>query len=308
VIALALLLVLQGATPPAATVPVRMGVTVQPDTVTIGEHFALRIRVRAPRGAVIGFPVGPDSGLTVEAVDPRREEQSADTTAVERTAIYRLVAWSLGPQRIHLGDVVVSAAGADHRYAVPDAMLAVRSVRPTDSTGKVPRPSRDVLVAPRALWPWIVGALALITLLGWMLRRWLRRSTRARDRSTALAAAHRDFARIAALGLLDAGERGRYVALHVDVLRDYLAARIPEAARSLTTTELLAALTPDAPVPLPRLSPVLLESDLVKYAARPVTAGRARELGEEARAIVDAVEDAVVQRARAAAARPKRAA
>ncbi|MDP9266320.1 MAG: hypothetical protein M3O91_09435, partial [Chloroflexota bacterium] len=93
---------------------------------------------------------------------------------------------------------------------------------------------------------------------------------------------------------------------HTDVLRDYLAARIPEAARSLTTTELLEALRADAPVPLPRLAPVLLEADLIKYANRAVSTERARELAGESRAIVDAVEDAVVQRARAAA--PERAA
>ena len=39
------------------------------------------------------------------------------------------------------------------------------------------------------------------------------------------AHAKAEFQRIEALGLLDAGERGRYVALMIDVLRDYLAAR-----------------------------------------------------------------------------------
>ncbi len=308
----ALVLALQGAAHPAGNSSgapsVRMGVTVQPDTVTVGEHFVLRLRVRAPRGAEIGFPVGPDSGVAVEAVDPRREQQFADSTAVERTATYRLVAWTIGAQQIHLGDVVVSAGGVDRRIPVPDAALIVRSVRPADSTGTVPRAPADVIAQERVLWPWIAGALALLVVLFWLLRRWLRRPARPRDRSTALANAHRDFARVDALSLLEAGERGRYVALHTDVLRDYLAARIPDAARSLTTTELLEALCADAPVPLPRMAPVLLEADLVKYADRAVTAERARAIASESRAIVDAVEDAVVQRARASAAKPVRAA
>jgi hypothetical protein len=277
---------------------VQMGVSVQPDTVTVGEHFLVRVRVRAPKGAEIGFPVGPDSGLTVEAVDPRREQVSADTAAAERTAIYRLVAWTVGTQHITLGSLVVSVAGADRRYSIRDMAVVVKSVRPGDSTGRVPRPARDVIVAPPVLWPWIAGGLLLLALLLWMLRRRLRRRPAiAHSGRGALADARRDFARIDTLALLEAGERGRYVALHIDVLREYLAARIPEATRSLTSTELLAVLRADAPVPLPRLVPVLAAADLIKYADRPVTDARARELASETRGVVESTEDAVLHRA-----------
>jgi hypothetical protein len=288
--------------------PVQMGVSVQPDTVTVGEHFLVSVRVRAPKGAEIGFPVGPDSGAVVEAVDPKREQGSADTAAVDRTAIYKLVAWTVGPQQVTLGSLVVSLAGVDRRYAVPNLAVLVKSVRPNDSTGRVPRPARDVIVAPRVLWPWIAGGLLLLALILWMLRRRLRRRpSHVHTGKGALVDAQRDFARIEQLALLDAGERGRYVALHIDVLREYLAARIPEAALSLTSTELLAALDADAPVPLPRLVPVLAAADLIKYANRPVTEARARELASETRGIVEATEEAVVHRA-AAAVTPERAA
>lgn len=320
-IGLALVVALQGATAPAidtaraftarafqAGAPVQMGVSVLPDTVTVGQHFIVRIRVRAPKGAEIGFPVGPDSGVAVEAVDPRRDQESADTTVVERTATYRLVAWTIGAQRVVLGSLVVSRAGVDRRYDVPGIAIVVKSVRPADSTGRVPRPARDVMIAPRVLWPWIAGGLLLLALLLWVLRRRLRRRpTIAHSGLGALANARRDFARIEELSLIDAGERGRYVALHVDVLREYLAERIPVAARSLTSTELLAALSADAPVPLPRLVPVLAAADLIKYADRPVTATRARELAAESRGIVNAVEEAVLHRAQAAV-KPERAA
>jgi len=152
VIALALLVALQGA-------PVQMGVSVQPDTVTVGQHFIVRVRVRAPKGAEIGFPVGPDSGVAVEAVDPRQELNSPDTTVVERTATYRLVAWTTGAQKVVLGSLVVSANGADRRYEVPAIPIVVKSVRPTDSTGRIPRPARDVMLAPPLVWPWIAGGL-----------------------------------------------------------------------------------------------------------------------------------------------------
>jgi hypothetical protein len=98
--------------------------------------------------------------------------------------------------------------------------------------------------------------------------------------------AEREFARIEALGLVDAGERGRYIALMVEVLRDYLAARYPAAPLSLTSIELLEALRGQRAVPNESLMRVLNEADLVKFARRPVSADRARELGREARAIV----------------------
>ncbi len=317
-IAAALLLVWQGvqampaaqgvASDSARALQVQLGVSVQPDTVTVGEHFVVRVRVRAPKGAEIGFPVGPDSGAAVEAVDPKREQGSADTTAVDRTAIYKLVAWTVGAQRVTLGSLVVSAAGVDRRYAVPNIAVLVKSVRPNDSTGRVPRPARDVMAAPPVLWPWIVGGLLLVALLLWMLRRRLRRRPLpAHSGKGALTDAKRDFARIEQLDLLEAGERGRYVALHIDVLREYLAARIPEAALSLTSTELLAVLSADAPVPLPRLVPVLAAADLIKYADRPVTDARARELASETRGIVESTEEAVLHRA-AASVTPERAA
>jgi hypothetical protein len=317
-IAAVLLLALQSAQPApspqgidsdsARVQQVQMGTSVQPDTVTVGQHFVVRVRVRAPKAAQIGFPVGPDSGLAVEAVDPKREQASADTTVVERTAIYRLVAWTVGAQHVTLGSLVVSIAGTDRRYAIPDMPVLVKSVRPDDSTGRVPRPARDVLAAPPLLWPWIVGGLLLLALLLWMLRRRLRRRPAPLHPGRgALADAQRDFARIDQLALLEAGERGRYVALHIDVLREYLAARIPAASLSLTSTELLAALSADAPVPMPRLVPVLAAADLIKYADRPVTESRARELASETRAIVESTEEAVLHRAESAA-KPERAA
>jgi hypothetical protein len=72
----------------------------------------------------------------------------------------------------------------------------------------------------------------------------------------------------------------------LEVVRDYLAARYSAAPLSLTSTELLGALSGERAVPNDRLMRVLNEADLVKFARRAVTPERARELGREARAIV----------------------
>jgi hypothetical protein len=99
--------------------------------------------------------------------------------------------------------------------------------------------------------------------------------------------AEAEFQRIEALALLDAGERGRYVTLTVEVLRDYLAARYAEATLSLTSTELQRSIRHLPHVPQDRLTRVLTDADLIKFARRPVSTERARDLGREARAIVN---------------------
>lgn len=300
---------LQGAGAPAGE-RVRMGVRVVPDTVTVGQHFLVTVRVRGPRGAQISFPVGPDSGLAVEAVDPRAVARAADTTAVDETATYRLVAWDTGGTTTHLGDVVVTIDGTDGRYRITGDSLYVGSVLPRDTALQVPKPARDILIAGRPWWHWLLLALAALALFG-LLFWWWRRRRRARiaEPVNPYEEAARAFRRIEALDLIEAGERGRYVALHVEVLRDYLAARVPAGRLSLTATELLDAVRERPEVPAVRLAPVLAEADLIKFARRPVTAERARELGAETRGIVDDVERALeAERSRAEAARAERAA
>jgi hypothetical protein len=149
------------------------------------------------------------------------------------------------------------------------------------------------------LWA-ALAALALLLLLLWWWRN------RKREKPIAIpdpfARAEREFARIERLGLIEAGERGRYVALVIEVLRDYLAARYATAPLSLTSTELLGAVKAERAVPNERLMRVLNEADLIKFARRQVSNDRARELGREARAIV-AHEHAASQPAAAPAAR-----
>ena len=89
------------------------------------------------------------------------------------------------------------------------------------------------------------------------------------------------------LGLVDAGERTRYVTLVVDVLREYIAERVSGAPLSMTSTELLAVTQHARTLPHDRLLRILNEADLVKFARRPVSAERARDIGREARAIVE---------------------
>src|SRR5215216_4062541 len=219
---------------------VKAGVTVAPDSVRIGDPFRVTVGVRAPRGAMIEFARAMDSTSAVQSLDPVAVHMSADTTATEQYADYRVAAWDIGSQPIRLADVIVRFGGAERRIPVSGNAVFVRSVLPADSAQRVPKPPRALFES--SLFPWWLWALIAAAIIGTFLLLWwwIRRRKRpppaiAIDPFTRAEA---EFQRIEALGLLDAGERGRYVTLMVEVLRDYLAARYAEAALSLTSTEL----------------------------------------------------------------------
>jgi hypothetical protein len=180
-------------------------------------------------------------------------------------------------------------------------LVHVRSVLPAYSALHVPKPQRPLFEFGRPWWHWLLAILAALGIIGLFWWWWYRRRKRRRGPvEDPFAEAEDEFDRVERLGLVEAGERGRYVALMVEVLRTYLARRIPQAHPSLTTSELLVAVREHPTVPVNRLALVLADADLVKFARRATTAERARELGAEARGIVAAVHDAELRAAEAA--------
>src|SRR5262245_33176717 len=65
--------------------------SVSPDTVTIGEPFTVRLRVRAPKVATIKFPEVPDAAGGVDPLDPRAIEEGPTGDFLDRTAVYTFV-------------------------------------------------------------------------------------------------------------------------------------------------------------------------------------------------------------------------
>jgi hypothetical protein len=303
-IALAVLLGALDSAPGLAQQRVQMGVSVLPDTVRVGDPFRVLVRVRAPAGAVVEFPPVPDSAGAVQALDPMTV-RTTEGDFVDVTATYRLAAWQLEQQPIELGDVIVRANGERTVAPITNAGVYVQSVLPPDSTLHVPKPAKPIIALPVSPWlRWLLIALGvlLVALLAWWLwRRWKARRGAATGDVDAYQYAQREFERIEALGLIEAGERGRFVALMSDVMRDYLARRIPGAHPSLTSTELLRSMRATPVMPTERLETVLSEVDLVKFARRPVDADRARALAREARTVVSDVEQAEAAKASAAA-------
>jgi len=270
---------------------VSFGVTVSRDTVTIGEPFEVRVRVRAPADADIRFPENPDTAGTVQARDPRTIATTDSVQWRDQTATYHVAAWEVGRQRVRLDDAVVvwkgRASFGERRVPLDTINVFVRSVLPADTALRVPRPARPLWETSPFPWWIVVLAVALAAVLWWWSRRRRGRPAAAVGHIDPYQRAQREFDRIEALGLVDAGERTRFVTLAIEVLRDYLAARHPDALLALTSRELIAAMRRYHTVPADALARALHEADLAKFAGMAFTPERARALSRETRSIVE---------------------
>lgn len=287
------------------TVPIRIGVSINPDTVTVGERFTVLVRVRAPAGSTIEFPVATDSAAKVDlAADaaiaqPRLLPAAAGAPReMEQIAGYRMQAWDVDSQAIGLGPIIVRSGIAERTIPLASYTVFVRSVLPADTTLHVPKPARDVLAFAYPWWlKWLLLALGILlaALLAWLLWRAYKRWKSRPVHPAALA--QREFFRIEKLGLPDKGEGALHVALMLDVLRNYLAARVDGVRASQTSSELLAAVRASSTLDgqwTAGLEELLHQGDLAKFAAWRVDAAKARELGADARAVFERVESGFV--------------
>jgi hypothetical protein len=293
-VALALLLLQaiapQAAQNPRAELPVQMGYRVNPDTVIIGQPFDLFVKVLAPKGVRFEFPPGPDTTTSngIRPIELRGEKVVAmlGDTAV---ALYHLVAWDIGTQPLRFPDVRVTFEGQERRPTLGGASVFVKSVLPADSSLRIPKPARPLIVLPVInwlLWLGLLAAAIALVLLWWAWRRW---RNRPRPPVDPYVRAQQEFARVDARHLLEDGQRAEYFAAMVDVAREYLAARVPGVRRSDTTSELLRAMKPGGGVEMD-LAGLLEQADLVKFARADVSLEKAREAGLTLRAVVDHVE------------------
>jgi hypothetical protein len=266
---------------------------VTPEKVAVGEPITIELRVRAPLGTDIRFPALPDSSDVVEPLDPRQLREASSATIIDRTAVYRLIAWDTGQRVVRFGDITLTRDGATRRYPVTLPALQIRSVLPADTALRKPRPSRAVQDVPPPWWRYAIGAVIVLAIL-WLLRKALQKRASSQDRGPDPAkVADEAFAHAAKLGLLDAGETGRHALTHVDVMRRYLAARFPQADLTRTAREVSEALVgAEFPILPARVSDLLLRAEPVAFARAPVRPDEARAIADEAKAIVRAVENA----------------
>lgn len=277
-----------------ARVAAQVTARVTPDSVGVGQPITVELRVRVPAGAEVRFPALPDSNEVVEPLDPRAVRDASTPSVLDRTAVYRLIAWDTGQRVVRFGDITVIRDGAEVRYPVRLPALRIFSVLPADSALRVARPPRDLFVLGGGWWRWII-AVAVVGSLGWAAwRAWRRhRLARLAEGPDAAAIAHEAFTHAARLGLLEAGEHGRFALTHIDVMRRYLSARFPQADASRTAREVADALHgAEFPILPERVADLLLRSEPIAFARAPVSAEEAKGIAVEARAIVADVETA----------------
>ena len=274
----------------AGELPVQMGYRINPDTVLIAQQFNLFIKVLAPKGVRFEFPLGPDttSQNGVRPIEIRGEKivSMLGDTAV---ALYHLVAWDVGTQPLRFPDVRVSTQGQERLIPLGGASVFVRSVLPADTSLRIPKPPRPLIVLPVfnwLLWAAILAAAIALVLLSWVWRRYRNRPKPPID---PYVRAQQEFARIEARKLTEKDEPEEHVTAMVDVVREYLAARVPGVRPSNTTTELVRAMNPRDGVEA-ELPDILERADMVKFARAGVVVEEATRAGAMAREIVDHVE------------------
>ena len=270
--------------------PVQMGYRVKPDTVLIAQPFDLFVKVLAPKGVRFEFPLGPDT-TTQNGVRPieLRGEKIVTMLGDTAVALYHLVAWDVGTQSLRFPDVVVRYEGQERHAPLAGAAVFVKSVLPADTSLRIPKPPRPLIILPVfnwLLWAALLAAAIALVLLWWLWRRW---RNRPRPPIDAYVHAQQQFARIEARKLVEKDEAEEHVAAMVDVVREYLAARVPGVRRSNTTMELLRAMRPADGVEA-QLPGILDRADMVKFARARVSRDEAVSTGTLSREIVDHVE------------------
>lgn len=268
-------------------------VSVDPETVTVGQRFAVKVRVRAPKVAMVSFPDVPAAAEGVDPVDPRAVDEGPPGDVLDRTATYTFAAWDVGVRAPKLDPVTVSVAGREQKYALGPASVVVRSLLPHDTTKYVPRDARDPIPLPGRLWEYVVLAVLAAAGLLWWWRR--RRAERLANAGRKLAEpwdeAQKAYGALDTIGLATSGEPGRHVIAHVDVMRHYLGRRFPTVGAGLEVRAAVANLAEvDFPVPVHRVATLLERDADLRFAHAVVDADEAEVLAHEARDITAQVQ------------------
>lgn len=277
-------------------------VSVTPESVTVGERFSVHVRVRAPKVATIRFPDVPQAAGGIDPVDPRAIEDGPAGEVLDRTAIYSFVAWDLGRRAPALGPVVVSVAGRERSFSLGEPAVIVRSLLPADTAEMIPREARPPIPLPSGMWRYaLLGLVAAIgAYLYWRARRSRHRIAVASVVPDPWEEARCGFVAIGRLGLVEAGEPGRNVIAHVDVMRKYLARRFPAVTEALDATAASAALAAlDNPAPMQRVAALLERDARLRFAHEPVGVDDSNALAAEARDLTALVQLAHEARMRA---------
>jgi hypothetical protein len=263
-----------------------VSVAVVPDSVTVGTPFELLAAVSAPRGASVLFPGTPRSDAGPRLLDPVVVSVDSTNGSFTHLATYRFAGWDVGELAIEMDDVVVSSPTGSAQLTFGSPTVTIVSVLPSDTAEHVPRPAREVFRSALAWWyPWLpllVMGLLLAAVFAWW---WRRRGSPAVVVSTVVHA-ETALAQVSALRLIEAGERGRFVTLTADVLRDFLCSRFNSLSPAHTSFEISTLLQETGEPLWLRIELLLAQADAAKFANAGVDESAARAFAAEVLAVV----------------------
>jgi hypothetical protein len=282
----------------------RLAVTTSPDTVTVGEHFTVTVRVRVPVAlkSMVEFPADIDMSTqnATSSVGVGLRHDSIAGGFVDATQTYQLAAWDVGAVPIGLADLVIG----EMRIPLADRTIAVRSVLPEATVAKLraePKPPRELFslmtTVGRTLRQAVkdhpvIAALVALIVVGLLVLAWIH--WRRRRQAAALVDwvkwARQEFQRIEAMRLLEKGEPEQHAILMTNVLRESLIRQFPAVRASATTRELIDVLHRESLIPADRTLQLFERVDLFKFARHRSEVAEAQGLGLEDHAIVDEIE------------------
>ncbi len=299
----------------AQTSPVSVGLTVEPETVELGQEFAMTLSANHPSDYHISFPrlrteeggFGTFDAFEIVSQTPLETVYEADgtlTTAIE----VRAALFEIGSQPTPQMSVTIRR---------PDGSIVNRPARRSSITVKSEfdtsgdsRSDSDMELAPQMqvpapqIWPTaLAGSAALLLLTLGAGYYW-------RDKLISLTQRKRDVIpspRELALWDLDAldeldlpaqAEFAEHYARLSDVLKVFVLRRFGVSAPAMTTRQILESLEDSACSPdgLDELASALEESELVKFAGMVLDPDSARESVETARRAVNLLDGAALIR------------
>ena len=261
----------------AQSSPVAVGVVVEPDSVTVGEVFAITLSAQHPPDYHVVFPKLPNrtnGGFEIKSQRPVAAVDNGDGTltssVVIEAALFRVgehstPALSVGARRPD-GEVV-------YRPARP-ASITVESVLGGDADETGEREAIPLIAPPSEmsappLWPWFAGGAALFSVIAFAAGRyWRGRPTPPAPLGAPAEIALAELDRIETLDLPSSGDFPRHYTLVSDCVRSFISAQFGVPTMERATRE-IAAEFQDADIPQAEsrgVIGILEESDLVKFA------------------------------------------
>jgi len=283
--------------PPTTDGPVRLEVSLDRTTITVGDPITVTLRLTYPAGARITTfeperAFGPRDLLEAKNAPPISED--GDRVVDIRTL--RVTSYKTGAQEIPAFEVAYTDASGKEGKAGSRALpFEVRTV--LTSSDPAPADIKSPAGMPgRRLWPWLLASAAAVAgLLGWLWWRRRRRGVDALPPATSMPLrppheiAYAELERLLSAGLLEAGRVKEFYIELAEIVRRYVAARFRVETFERTSWEILEAMR--AVRVSIRVTTAMSEffsaCDLVKFAKYVPEAPETRAAVERAYRLVD---------------------